>query len=133
MSEGKEATTKSREGYVPDLTAWDADFGRRVQPIFSALFHDVMTPLAVLDSNLFLAKKYLERLVDEGNIDEETRARLDSVLEFVEIARGAGKRVLEGLRVPRDAVWKTVLEGVPFDVQTVITRISEVTKSEPKK
>lgn len=119
----------ARKEHVPDLSPWGPEIGERVQPVFSALFHDLMTPLSVLDSNLFLARKYLEKLLDEGDLDEEARTRIASVLEFIDIGRTAGKRVLEGLRIPRNAIWQSVLDGTPFDVRAIVEQISEATKA----
>lgn len=116
----------------PDLTPWDQAFAKRVQPIFSALFHDVNTPLAVLDSNLFLAQRHAEMLAKKLELDEEATDHLQAIIQSIAMAKAAGKRVQAGLQVPRDAIWKTLKEGVPFPVQEVIDGIAKATKSPPK-
>ncbi len=121
-----------RDDYEPDLSPWDQALARRVQPVFSALFHDVMTPMAIIDSNLFLAERYVQMVIDKHELEPAAVTQLEAVIEVIGIARAASKRLGEGLKVPRDAIWKTALEGTPFDIDAVKEAIGVATKTPPK-
>lgn len=121
-----------RDDYEADLTPWDQALARRVQPVFSSLFHDLMTPLAIVDSNLFLAERYIQMVIDKYDLEDEAAAQLQAAVQVVSIAKSAAKRIGEGLKIPRDAIWKAALEGTIFDVEGIKDAISAATKTAPK-
>jgi len=106
---------------------WDADMAEQVQPVISAIFHDLMGPLTLLKNRLFLVRKQLRQLMDAPGLDPAHRARALSILALLDGLEEAGHRIHRGLAVPRDAIWESVLTGRSFDPSGVIDEIAAVT------
>lgn len=111
------------ESNGPDLSPWDHAITGRVQPVLSALFHDMMGPLTLIKNRTYLIRKHLEGLHDDPANSEECRAKLASVLLLLDVLDEAAHRIHRGMAVPRDAAWAAVLEDNAFDPEQVITQI----------
>lgn len=116
---------ESEEHPGPDLRPWDPENVQRFQPVISALFHDMMTPLSLVKTRLYLLRKQVQALETGAMLPEDVRQRAAAIRHLLDGLDDAANRIHKGLTVPRDAVWEALLEGKPFMPEDVITRIGE--------
>lgn len=113
----------------PDMSAWDSALATRVQPVLSALFHDIMGPLTLIKNRVYLIRRQIHALSEDENIPPEARQRLASLMPFLDGVNDATHRIHRGMAVPRDAVWESVLEGSAFEPERVILDIAQAMKA----
>lgn len=107
----------------PDLSPWEHALSGRVQPVVSALFHDVMAPLSLLKNRTYLIRNQLQKLHDDPSIADDVRAKLAGVMTLLDVLDEAAHRIHRGVAVPRDAIWAAVLEEEPFHPERVVNDI----------
>ncbi len=117
----------------PDLRPWDRDLAQRVQPVLSALFHDIMSPLTLLKSRVYLVRQQLMSLTSDPGVPGETQKRLLALVELLDGIEDAGDRIHRGMTIPRDAIWATLLENTPLDPAKIVEQISEAMRSPEEK
>lgn len=117
----------------PDLRPWDRDVAQRVQPVLSALFHDIMSPLTLLKSRLYLVRQQLMAIAREPEMPPETQKRLLALVELLDGIEDAGDRIHRGMTIPRDAIWATLLENTPMDPAKIVDQIGQAMRSPEEK
>lgn len=115
----------------PDLRPWDQALAQRVQPVLSALFHDMMSPLTLLKNRLYLAQRRLREISRDPELPPRLRERLHGLDELLEGIEEAANRVHRGMTIPRDAIWATILEGAPFEPTEIVEQIAQAMRSPP--
>lgn len=113
----------------PDLRPWDRALAQRVQPVLSALFHDLMSPLTLLKSRIYLVRQQLLTMAGDPEVPQDTQKRLLALADLLDGIEEAGNRIHRGMAVPRDAIWATLLENEPMDPSEIIDRIGTALRS----
>jgi hypothetical protein len=117
----------------PDMRPWDQETAQRVQPVLSALFHDIMSPLTLLKSRLYLVRQQLVSIARDPQVPADIQQRLGSLVNLLDGIEDAGDRIHRGMTIPRDAIWATLLEGVPLDPAKIVEQIAEAMRSPEEK
>lgn len=113
----------------PDLRPWDQELAQRVQPVLSALFHDIMSPLTLLKSRAYILRQQLTTMAGDPEVPGDIQKRLMGLVHLLDGIEDAGDRIHRGMTVPRDAVWATLLEGTPLDPAQIIEQIAQALRS----
>jgi hypothetical protein len=111
----------------PDLSPWDPELAARVQPVLSALFHDMMGPLTLIKNRLYLLRRQLVQL-ESSHPGADASRRVAALQALIDGLDDAVNRIHRGLTIPRDAVWQALLEGDAFDPAAVIHGIEVAMK-----
>jgi hypothetical protein len=113
----------------PDLRPWDQALALRVQPVLSALFHDIMSPLTLLKNRLYLIQRQLRRLAIDPNVPAEVRTQIEGIISLMTGIEESANRIHRGMTVPRDAIWATILEGTSFDPAKIVEEIGHAMRA----
>lgn len=112
----------------PDLSPWDSALSARVQPVLSALFHDIMGPLTLIKNRTYLIRRHVHGLATDPSVSPEVRERVYALMALLDGVDDATHRIHRGMAIPRDAVWESVLEGTEFLPEDIIVQIYEAMK-----